>query len=111
MNLDQINGIARVVVPVFCAWLAAKGFNWLGDEGVQAEIAAVVIGIIAVAWSWWTHSDAQKIKAAARVDPQIKIQIPDHVINSNRHIADAVRDDHKYPNVSQLYGEAPVKMK
>ena len=90
MNWDQLSGIVRVVVPAICTWLAAKGFSWLGDEGVEAEIGAVVVGVIAIVWSYLHHSEANKLKAAAKIDPTIRIEVPNHIVNSSPAIAQLV---------------------
>jgi hypothetical protein len=93
MNQDQISGMVRIIVPAVCAWLAAKGFSWFGDEGVPAQIAVVVVGIASLVWSYFSHSDSSRLRSAAAIDPQIKISVPEYVIANNPEVARVVHDD------------------
>jgi hypothetical protein len=90
MNTDQMTGLVRILVPALCAWLAAKGFDWFGDEGVVAQIGAVVVGIAALVWSYFRHTNASNLKAAAQIDPTIKIEVPNHIADSDPAIAKLV---------------------
>ncbi len=98
MNQDQISGIVRIVVPMVCTWLAAKGFSWFGDEGVPAQVAVVVVGIASLVWSFFSHTDSARLRAAAEVDPAISIAVPEHVVANNPEVARVVHDD-SVPNV------------
>lgn len=99
MNQDQLIGIARIIIPAVCTWLAAKGLSAFGDAGIVAQITALVIGAIAVGWSFYSHTDAAKIKAAAKIDPEVKIVVPANVIASSKSIQTLVHDDN-VPNVT-----------
>lgn len=98
MNQDQISGIVRIIIPMVCTWLAAKGFNWFGDEGVPAQIAVVVVGIASLVWSYFSHTDSARLRAAAEVDPGIRIAVPEHVVAVNPEVARVVYDE-GVPNV------------
>jgi hypothetical protein len=101
VNQDQISGILRVVVPALCTWFAAKGLSWFGDEGVQAQLAAVVVGIAALVWSYFSHTNANKLRAAAAINPDIKIDVPTHVVTADPSLAKVVDDD-KVRNVNEI---------
>jgi hypothetical protein len=92
MNIDQINGILRIVVPGICTWLAAKGFHWLGDEGVQAEAAAAVVAIAAMIWSYFTHTPENTIKRAVRLHPDMRIEVPPEIVEKHPAVKDMADD-------------------
>lgn len=52
MNLDQITGIIRAVVPPLVAWLVAKGYI---PAGSADPVIAAVVAIAAAVWS--VHSN------------------------------------------------------
>lgn len=99
MNQDQIAGIVRILVPSVCAWLAAKGLPWLGNADVVAQVTTAVIAGLAVAWSIWRHTNAQKLKAAADVDPGVQITVPQKVADADSKVK-AVVADASVPNVT-----------
>jgi hypothetical protein len=99
MNQDQLVGISRIVVPAVCTWLAAKGFSFLGDTGLQGQIVAIVVGVGAVVWSYYTHTDSAKLRSAAGVDSQISIEVPNRVMANDQGVADLVMDNN-VPNVT-----------
>lgn len=91
-SIDQVNGVLRIVVPGICTWLAAKGFNWLGDEGIQAEVAAVALAVAAVVWSYFTHSPVNTLKRAAKLDPGIRIDVPKRLSDKHPSIKELVQN-------------------
>ena len=99
MNYEQITGVLKIAVPFICAWLAAKGLSGLGDTSVVAAITTAVIALGAAGWSFLAHTDAAKLKAAAAVDPSIKIVVPSAVAAANPSIQ-AVVNDSNVPNVT-----------
>jgi hypothetical protein len=105
LNLSQINGAVRIIVPAFCTWLAAKGLAIFGDVSTVTQVTAFAIAAVAVVWQIMATTDHAKLKAAAAVDPQIKVLVPDHVMLSNAKIADVVADPH-VPNVTALRARA-----
>jgi hypothetical protein len=104
MNQDQIGGIARIIVPAVCTWLAAKGMSWFGDEGVAAQITVIVIAVAALVWSYFSHTNAAKLRAAAAIDPALTISVPEHVVTDDLGVARLVHDP-QTPNVTIV---APV---
>lgn len=102
-NQDQITGVLRVVIPMLCTWLATMGISALGDANIVAQITTVAIGVVAVVWTLWAHTNAQKLKAAAAIDPHISIQVPERVIVNDVHIG-AVVADKNIPNVTSKEG-------
>ena len=107
-NQDQITGILRIVIPVICTWLAAKGFSAFSDTGIVAGVTTVAVSIAAVVWSIITHTDAAKIKSAAAIDPQVQIQVPRTLMIDNKNIASLVHDD-TVPNVTKLEENQPLR--
>lgn len=98
MNQDQFAGMVRVVVPVGCAWLAAKGFSFFSDSGTIAEISAAVVAVGAVVWSFISHTNVAKLKAAADTDPNVVVQVPVSMMIKDKQVASLVHDD-ATPNV------------
>jgi hypothetical protein len=68
--------------------------HWLGDEGIQAEVAAAAVAIAAVVWSYFSHQPAGMIKAIKRIDPGIEVSVPQHVVD-------------KHPSIKQLVAQFP----
>jgi hypothetical protein len=101
LNLSQVNGAVRIIIPAFCTWLAAKGLSVFGDATIVAQVTAFAIAAVAVIWSIMANTDHAKLKAAAAVDPQIKILVPDHVMLNSAKIADVVANP-RVPNVTAL---------
>ena len=99
-NQDQIAAVLRIIIPVICTWLAARGFPWLGDAAIVAQVTAVVISIAAIVWSAFKHTDAAKIKSAAEVDPQVQIQVPRALEVTDKSVAKLVQDS-TVPNVTR----------
>jgi hypothetical protein len=98
VNTDQLNGILRIAVPAICAWLASKGVAWFGLPEVQTQIVTIVVAIVALVWSWFTHSNAAKLKKVAALDPGVQVTVPQSLIASDPGIARVV-DDPAVPNV------------
>ena len=86
INQDQLMSMVRWVVTAGCGWLVSKG--WLNDSLVEG-IIGVALALAALGWSMVTHSKPETLKAAARVDPAIRIEVPEHVATS-------------YPSIRQL---------
>ena len=101
INQEQVYGILRVIIPVICTWLAAKGFSAFSDVGIVADITAAAVAVAAVISSFLNHTDAAKLKAAANTDPQVQIQVPRSLMVSNKGVASLVHDD-TTPNVTRL---------
>jgi hypothetical protein len=104
-NQAQVVGALRIIIPMVCTWLVAKGFAVFSDSGIVADIVNVVIGLVAVVYSFLAHTDAAKLKSAADVNPQIQIQVPRELMIDNKGVASLVHDD-ATPNVTKL-NEAP----
>ena len=86
MNQDQISSMVRWVVTAVCGWLVSKG--WINDSLVEG-IIGVALALAALGWSMYTHSKPEALKAAARIDPDIRIEVPEHVASS-------------YPSIKEL---------
>lgn len=52
MNLNQINGIIRAVVPAVLAYAVGRG--WIAETAV-ADISAAVVAVMAAVWSLTTN--------------------------------------------------------
>jgi hypothetical protein len=101
MNYEQITGILKIVVPVICAILAPIGFSGLSDPGTVATITTGVLAIGAATWSYFAHTNAAKLQAAAAVDPEVKVLVPSHVITDDPKVAALVHST-AVPNVVKL---------
>lgn len=77
MTQDQLNSFIRWIVTAFCGWLVSKGY--LNDSLIEG-IIGVALALASLGWSIWSHSKPETIKAAARIDPEIKIEVPENVI-------------------------------
>jgi hypothetical protein len=109
INQEQVIGVLRVIIPVVCTWLVAKGFSAFSDAGIVAEITTTAIAIVAVVFAFLAHTDAAKIKSAAAVDPQVEIQVPRGLMVTNKGIASLVHDDNT-PNVTRLDEKTTTSM-
>jgi hypothetical protein len=99
MNYEQITGILKILVPTILAILAPIGFSGLSDPATMGAITTAVVAIGASLWSYFAHTNAAKLKAAAAVDPKIQIVVPPSVQAASPDIA-AVVADHTVPNVT-----------
>ena len=52
MNLNQLNGILRAVIPAALAYAAGRG--WL-TQGQIADVTAAIITLVSAAWSVRTN--------------------------------------------------------
>jgi hypothetical protein len=68
MNLDQLLGILRVVVPVGTGLLVSQGVI---PAGTAADVTTAVLGVGAALWSYFAHTDSAKIAAVAAL-PDVK---------------------------------------
>lgn len=100
MNIDQINGILRIIIPTLCGLLATF-VPALGDQAIIAQITTAVLAVGAVIWSIMATTNAAKITAAAAVDKSIKITVPEHVMIADPAVAAVVKDA-TIPNVVAL---------
>ena len=101
MNYEQITGILKIVIPVLCAVLAPIGFSGLGDATTVAAITTGAVAIGAAVWSYFSHTNAAKLQAAAGVDPEVKVLVPTHLIGTDDKIA-ALVTNNDVPNVVKL---------
>jgi hypothetical protein len=58
MQVDQITGVLRAVVPAAVAF--AVGSGWI-SEGASGEVIAAVTAVGAAAWAVWKNRAEQKI--------------------------------------------------
>jgi hypothetical protein len=107
-NQAQVVGAIRIILPMIFTWLVAKGFSVFSDAGIVADITTVVVGIVAVVYSFLAHTEAAKIASAAAVDPQVQIQVPRSLMIDNKNIASLVHDD-TVPNVTRLDENQPPR--
>lgn len=100
MNVEQINGILRIVVPMVCTFLAAHWLPRLGDTAVVAQVTAAVLGVAAAVWSYFSHTNAAVLQQAAKLNPDIVIKVPEQVIIKDAGVASVVGDSRR-PNVTK----------
>ena len=53
MNLNQINGILRAIIPAALAYAAGKG--WLTQDQI-ADVTAAIVTLVSAGWSVATNS-------------------------------------------------------
>src|SRR5271170_6284246 len=85
INQDQVYGILRILVPTICALLVPY-LSALGDAGTVAAITAATVAVAGAVWSFASHTEAAKIASAAKVDPQVHIQVPVALAASDHNI-------------------------
>jgi hypothetical protein len=98
-NQDQVMGTVRIVIGALCGWLVSKGLTVFGDASIVELVSGIVGGIVMLAWSIWAHTDANKIKSVADVDPNVIVHVPEHVMAKDPKIEAVVNDNRDYPNV------------
>lgn len=54
MNLNQVNGIVRAVVPAILAYAVGRG--WIAETSV-ADISAAIVAVMAAVWSIKTNKE------------------------------------------------------
>jgi hypothetical protein len=95
LTQDQLYSFVRWLVTGICGWLLTKGY--IADEWVPG-IIGVALAVASLAWSMWTHTPAQQLQAVKRLDPNIKVEVPQQVL-----------DEH--PSVKQFANANPAFMK
>jgi hypothetical protein len=101
MNYEQITGILKILIPTVCAILAPIGFSGLSDPTTVAAITTGIIAIGAALWSYFSHTNAAKLQAAAAVDPGVKVLVPTQVMDNDPKVAALVHSA-DVPNVVKL---------
>lgn len=99
LNLAQVNGIVRILIPAICAFLATHGLSYLGSADVQTQVVAVVLALAAAVWSYFAHSNAAVLKNAANIDPGIAIKVPDHIAAKDHAVQKLIDDNVKWPQI------------
>jgi hypothetical protein len=94
LSQDQLYSFVRWIVTGLCGWLLTKG--WIQDEWVPG-IIGVALAVASLGWSMWTHTPAQQLKAVERINPGIKLEVPEQVL-----------DEH--PSIKQLANANPAFM-
>ena len=54
MNLNQVNGVLRAVIPALLAYAVGRG--WLG-ESQAADILPAILALVAAGWSVITNAE------------------------------------------------------
>jgi hypothetical protein len=104
MNLsqDQINSFVRWAITAVCGWLVTKG--WINDAWVEG-ILGVALALASLGWSMWTHTPAQQLKAVKRLDPGIKMEVPEQVLDDHPSIKQLANAN---PAFMHVVGKAPI---
>lgn len=59
LNMDQLTGIIRAIVPAVCAFLVGKG--WISSQSI-GDITAAVIAVAAAVWSVQNNKTGKTIQ-------------------------------------------------
>ncbi len=73
MNVNQVNGILRAIVPAALAWAVAK--DWVTQNTVT-DVTAAVVTIGAAAWSIYTNSN-KALVASVQTIPAAQVAVSD----------------------------------
>ncbi len=77
MDINQINGIIRAVVPAGLAFLVGKGII---SEQVVGDILAAALALTAAIWSIYTNAPTQIITTAAANPAVDKVVMKDSAV-------------------------------
>jgi hypothetical protein len=94
LSQDQLYSFVRWVITGLCGWLLTKG--WINDVWVEG-IIGVALAIASLGWSMWTHTPAQQLEAVKRISPDIKVEVPEKVLDA-------------HPSIKQLADSNPAFM-
>jgi hypothetical protein len=81
INLDQITGLARIVIPVVVSYAVGKG--WVSASGA-GDVTAAILTIGASFWTIAAHTNSAKIAAVEALPSVTKI-----VVDPNAPASDA----------------------
>ena len=70
MNQEQFLGMLRAVLPAGLAYVVGKG--WI-PAGAAADVGAAVLTVAAAGYSYYTHTDSNKIAAVEALPDVQKI--------------------------------------
>jgi len=70
MNLDQITGVVRAIVPAILAYIVAKG--WITESGA-ADITAAAVAVVAAIWSVMNNTTEHKLTTAIAASDAVDV--------------------------------------
>jgi hypothetical protein len=92
---DQVLGAVRWLVTGLCGAAVTRGA--MSGDMVQ-PIVAFFLAAATLGWSLYIHSASQVVKAPAKLDPDIEVQVPPSAIVKYPGLKKVVDDD-KHPQV------------
>ncbi len=96
MNQDQLLGMLKVVLAMSLPIAVNRG--WV-PAGAVTDISSAIIGLGMAGWSWYAHTDSNKLIAAAAV-PDVK-----KIITAINPVSDAVKQlaaDTDHPKITDM---------
>jgi hypothetical protein len=92
---DQVLGAVRWLVTGLCGAAVTKGMM---DGSMVEPIVAFFGAAATLGWSLYIHNASQIVKAPARLDPEIEVQVPPSAIVKYPGLKKVV-DDERHPQV------------
>jgi hypothetical protein len=94
MNVDQLLGTVRILIPTLLLWLLPRltsdQASSIANAIMDAITALAVLG--SVVWTLVRHTDANNIRAVTEIHPGVTVQIPPSVSRNNDAIHSMVND-------------------
>lgn len=98
LTQDQVVSAVRWLVTGLCGAAVTKG---LLDQSLVEPIVAFFLAIATLGWSLYVHNADQTVKSAARLDPEIEVQIPPSAIIKHPSLKKVV-DDSNHPQIIEV---------
>jgi hypothetical protein len=98
MNEEQIKSFVRWIIVIVSGWLVNQGYQL---DDLTPSILGAAMAIVSLGWAIWTHTNKNKLKVAAKIDPEIEVGVPQHLIMEDPGISNVVSSK-KYENVRAI---------
>ena len=92
---DQLLGAVRWLVTGLCGAAVTKG---LMDSSFVEPVVAFFLAAATLGWSLYVHNAGQTVKAAAKLHPDIEVQVPTAAILKFPELKKVV-DDERHPQI------------
>jgi hypothetical protein len=98
LTQDQILSAVRWLVTGLCGAAVTKGMM---DASYVEPVVAFFLAAATLGWSLYIHNAPQTVKAAAKLDSQIEVQIPPSAIIKHPSLKKVV-DDETHPQIVEV---------
>lgn len=98
LTQDQVIGAVRWLVTGLCGAAVTKGMM---DASYVEPIVAFFLAAATLVWTLYIHNASQTVKSAARLDPEIEVQIPPSAIIKHPSLKKVV-DDSNHPQIVEV---------